>query len=113
MNFTVSWGPASIVDLILKWITIFAVAGGAISAAIAVRSYRHNVGLKRAEWLQKLFQQFYEQDRYRDVRNLLDYRPERELAPLLEHVVADTRDARVDQLWDYLNFFEFVKVWSS
>src|SRR5277367_1758575 len=99
-------------DAILKAAPIAAAVAAlfaATGALIAAFSYRHNVRLKRGEWLQRLFQQFYEQERYRYIRDLLDYRQERELVSLHEHLHAETRDAYVDQLWDYLNFFEFVE----
>lgn len=82
---------------------------GASGVLIAAVSYRSSVRLKRAEWLQKLYQQYYEQELYRDIRNLLDYGADRELKPIYEHLKNGSCDARVDQLWDYLNFFEFVE----
>jgi hypothetical protein len=109
MNFSVSWGGGSTLDEISKWVTIAAAALAALSAIIAAVSFAYGVRVKRAEWLQKLYQQFYEQERYREMRETLDYRPERELNRLHQRVLDGTRDATTDQLWEYLNFFEFVE----
>jgi hypothetical protein len=109
MNFSVSWGGGSTLDQISKCVTIAAAALAALSAIIAAISFAYSVRVKRAEWLQKLYQQFYEQERYREMRETLDYRPERELNRLHQHVRDGTRDTATDQLWDYLNFFEFVE----
>jgi hypothetical protein len=87
---------------------IGAVLVAAGSVAFAARAYWHGARLKRAEWLQRLYLQFYEQERYRDIRDLLDYRPERELNLLYDGLRHGKRSGLTDQLWDYLNFFEFV-----
>ena len=84
--------------------TAFTVIGGLWALWI----YHSNLRLKRAEWLQKLHQQFYESERYRKVREILDYRPRRELAELHEAVAADASSQLATDLFDYLNFFEFV-----
>lgn len=72
-----------------------------------VHSYRMSVRLKRAEWLQKLYQQFYETDRYKETARILDYRPEKEISNLHARLEDLTRDDLADNLWEYLNFFEF------
>ena len=95
-------------ETIAKLATIAAALVGAIGAAFAVNAYRQSVRLKRAEWLQKLYQQFYELERYKTVREILDYRPERELSEIYAHLNDESKGVLVDQLWDYLNFFEFV-----
>ena len=95
-------------EIIAKIATIIATLVGAIGVGFAVNSYRQSVRLKRAEWLQKLYQQLYELDRYRTVREILDYRPERELAEIYAHLSDQSKDDMMDQLCYYLNFFEFV-----
>ena len=95
-------------ETIAKLATIAAALVGAIGAAFAVNAYRQSVRLKRAEWLQKLYQQSYELERYKTVREILDYRPERELSEIYAHLNDESKGVLVDQLWDYLNFFEFV-----
>jgi hypothetical protein len=89
----------------------FSAAGAVVAAVgvvVAARTYRHSVRLRRAEWLRNLFQQYYEQERYRGIRYLLDYRPPRDIEPLHANLREDKCDSTVESLWDYLNFFEFV-----
>ncbi len=93
---------------IVEWSPIAATIVGATGTFFALKTYRHSVRLKRGEWLQKLYQQFYEVPRYRTIRQILDYRPERELSRIHVHLNAGSEDDLVDQLWDYLNFFEFI-----
>jgi hypothetical protein len=50
----------------------------------------------------------YEVERYRTVRDVLDYRTERELFEIYAHLRDESQSDLVDNLWDYLNFFEFV-----
>ena len=92
----------------MKLATITGVLVGAASVVFAVKSYMQSVRVRRAEWLQKLYQQFYEIGRYKAIREILDYRPELELAQIHAHLQDQSIDDLVDQLWDYLNFFEFV-----
>ena len=93
---------------IVEWSPIAATVIGAIGSFFALKTYKHSVRLKRGEWLQKLYQQFYEVPRYRTIRQILDYGPERELSRIHAHLNTGSEDDLVDQLWDYLNFFEFI-----
>jgi hypothetical protein len=97
-----------VLEIIAKLATITATLVGGIGVFVAANSYRQSVRLKRAEWLQRLYQQFYELDRYRAVRDILDYRMERELSEIYAHLGDQLQGDLVDKLWDYLNFFEFV-----
>ncbi|MCI0487720.1 MAG: hypothetical protein L0229_14095 [Blastocatellia bacterium] len=78
--------------------------GSAILAALgALFIYRRNSRLERARWLSTLYDKFFESDRYKEVRDILD-------------TIANTD--RVNELvikeeakfTDYLNFFEFVAI---
>ncbi len=88
---------------VLQIVGVLVAAGG---APFAVRTYWIGARLKRAEWLQKLYVQFYEQERYRRIRDDLDYGSE--LAPLHQGIQENAQSCLMGQLWDYLNFFEFV-----
>ncbi|PNE13003.1 MAG: hypothetical protein CR217_00560 [Beijerinckiaceae bacterium] len=57
-------------DLIIPGI---AVLSGIIGAAITIYIYYRNSNLRRAEWLYSLFEKFYYQSSYADIRRLLDY----------------------------------------
>ncbi|MGP8242890.1 MAG: hypothetical protein ACLQVN_00050 [Bryobacteraceae bacterium] len=91
-------------DIIGKLVTILVAMVGIVGAISALMSYRQSVRLKRAEWLQKLYQQFYELDRYQAIRDILDYRPARELGEIHASLQDQSSNDLVKQLWDYLNF---------
>ena len=96
---------------------IVGVLVGIISARLAVRTFRSNARVKRAEWLKSLHAQFYESEKYSDVRRLLDYRPEPDFSRMKEailkggrwqHADREMADRNAEALGVYLNFFEFV-----
>lgn len=88
-----------------------AIAGTAIMAAIR---YRHQSSLERMKWLQQLYDNFYNSERYKQVRQLIDFDDLEALIQLLRKSDAAPRELRaedrdrVDQLTDYLNFFEWI-----
>ncbi|WP_417242270.1 hypothetical protein [Celeribacter sp.] len=49
---------------------------------MALMTYRRDAKLYRSEWLYRLYQQFYENDRFDPVRRILDYEPEDEIRQL-------------------------------
>jgi hypothetical protein len=80
----------------------------------ARRNYRRQVNLEQMRWLQQLYDSFYNSDRYKEVRQLIDFD---ELAQTMEllrrgdsnpHQLSLPERARVDQFTDYLNFFEWL-----
>jgi hypothetical protein len=75
---------------------------------LALRTYRRSVKTRRAEWLASLHEKAFESDRYREIRRVLDYHPEPEYAELLQAVTAQTHHVLADELYRYLNFFEFL-----
>lgn len=85
-------------------IAISTIAGG----AVAIYTYWRNSGLKRAEWLYQLYEKFYEQAYYKEMRHLIDYAPEEKIAKLRHGIENDCEDDLVEALVDYLNFFEFI-----
>ena len=81
-----------------------ALAGGWITVA----TYRRNAGQKRAEWLYNLHAKFYESGNYKHIRRVLDYEPHPEFDHLEKGLATGGKDDLVEELVDYLNFFEFV-----
>src|SRR5947209_6475965 len=51
----------------------------AIGAAFAIHTYWRNAKTRRAEWLYSLYAKFYEDSFYKEIRSILDYKPEKEL----------------------------------
>jgi len=85
---------------------------GALSAGLrfpfALMTYARSVRTRRAEWLASLHEKFFESDRYREIRRVLDYRPEPEYADLIKAITSQSHHALADELYRYLNFFEFL-----
>ena len=74
---------------------------GAIAAVIAVMTYRNNAKRERAKWAVQLYEKFYEEDRYKKMRDKLDgTQNAEEIEALVEEEPAE--------FTDYLNFFELV-----
>jgi hypothetical protein len=90
----------------LKIVVDICAVFGAFAAVTAVRTFRANAKLKRAEWLKALYGQFYESDRFNEIRRLLDYKAQPKFNELKEAV--RRCDGSSEQLGLYLNFFEFV-----
>lgn len=86
-------------------IGVFITAG---LAAWAVFVFRNNSRLERAKWLERLYVKFYEDARYKGIRNLIDSDDPRSL----QKVIAMVEDES-SEFTDYLNFFEFVSILES
>lgn len=86
-------------------------AGGAVALLgipITYLAYNRSVQTKRAQWLASLHENFFETDRYNEIRRVLDYAEEPSYAQLAAAVAAGTYHPIADELWRYLNFFEFL-----
>jgi len=96
-----------------EWVrTVGAIAGAGTAlyvAVLSIKGYRANKKLERGKWAQKLYESFYEKDIYKEIRRALDHDPSDQATVRL--VLAPDR---IDDFYDYLNFFEFVAfLWSS
>jgi len=80
----------------------------------ARQSYRRQVNLEQMRWLQQLYDSFYNSDRYKAVRQIIDFDELAQILDLLRrgetdpHQLSLPERAQVDQLTDYLNFFEWL-----
>jgi hypothetical protein len=77
---------------------------------IALRTFERDSKLRRTEWIYRLYEQFYESDRFKPMRRLIDYAPAAEIAELEEDLKKGTFSVAHEALIDYLNFFEFIAV---
>ncbi|MBI5308715.1 MAG: hypothetical protein HZB37_10395 [Planctomycetes bacterium] len=85
-----------------------AVLGAAVGGAITIYVYYCNSQLRRAEWLYSLFEKFFYQSQYSDIRRLLGYGTQQD-DERLRISLANHTDTKIEEkLVDYLNFFEFV-----
>jgi hypothetical protein len=80
----------------------------------ARKSYRRQVNLEQMRWLQQLYDSFYNSDRYKGVRQVIDFDELGQTMELLRRGEADPHQlslperAQIDQFTDYLNFFEWL-----
>jgi hypothetical protein len=80
----------------------------------ARQSYRRQVNLEQMRWLQQLYDSFYNSDRYKEMRQAIDFDELEQTIELLRRADAEPHQlslperARVDQFTDYLNFFEWL-----
>ncbi len=85
-----------------------------ITAWVAYKNYIYHTQLERLKWLQQLFESFYSSDRYKSVRQQIDFDDFAGLLALLRRSDSEPRELRreeriqVDLLTDYLNFFEWI-----
>lgn len=73
----------------------------------ALWTYQKEARLKRAQWLHTLYASFFESDRFKRIRYILDYEPA-EAQRLYDDLGSNEGDDLSEALVDYLNFFEFV-----
>jgi gamma-glutamylcyclotransferase (GGCT)/AIG2-like uncharacterized protein YtfP len=80
-----------------------------------VFNYRRGQRAEAARWLQGVFRDFYLEDRFRDIKLVMEYGYDTQLGPLLERRVTDAHvpatadeQALLEQLDMLLNYFEHV-----
>lgn len=99
----------SAIALVKDIITIAASVIAVGTLLIAFNTYRNSVRQRRAEWLDKLYERFYEKEHYKEIRRILDYRPEVDYQNLQRALSGQTVDHQVcENFVNYLNFFEHV-----
>lgn len=80
----------------------------------ARQNYRRQVNLEQMKWLQQLYDSFYNSDRYKEVRQMVDFDELGHTMELLRRSETDPHHlslperAQLDQFTDYLNFFEWL-----
>lgn len=84
--------------------TFIAFLGGIVT----VYTYWKNSSLKRAEWLYELYEKYYEAKYYKEMRLMIDYGRKEQIEMLKNAIENDCEDKLVEELVDYLNFFEFI-----
>ncbi|HEY4108569.1 hypothetical protein [Puia sp.] len=96
--------------MLVNWIDLVAkvMAGlGGLGFFIAAFSYRQQVRIRQAEWLKSLFEKFFENTTYKEVRSWLDYGVLHERLNVGDPVVQRQNE---EKFTDFLNFFEFIGV---
>src|ERR1700731_681775 len=94
--------------VMLEWLVkLVAGIGGLTAVLIAVVNYRAQTKLKQAEWLKSLFEKFFENSTYKEVRIWLDYGYLHDRLTVGE---VSFREENEEKFTDFLNFFEFIGV---
>jgi len=78
---------------------------GIIAAIGAVWTYRQNSQRERAKWVVELYEMFFEDDRHKKIRGILDSQAN---SDNVETLLADQESGDFDAHTYYLNFFELV-----
>jgi exonuclease III len=86
-----------LLDIIIKDIAL-------IGVYIAAINYRSQRIIKRGEWLKALFEKFYENENYKEVRKWIESGDINKKINIEDNVVTNEEE----KFTDYLNFFEFI-----
>lgn len=92
-----------------NWADVISKAVAAIGIVIAALNYRNQTKTKRAEWLRTLFEKFYENESYKDVRRWIESGEINKKTDLDDNKVTEEEE----KFTDYLNFFEFIATLES
>lgn len=86
------------------WMDVLSKLVASFGILIAALNYRSQTRTKRAEWLKALFEKFYENERFKEVRRWI------ESGEIELKVKEGTSGVSIEEekLTDYLNFFEFI-----
>jgi hypothetical protein len=76
-----------------------------VAAIAALIVYKRNHRLEQSRWLSNFYEKFYETDKYKRVRELLDSENTEEINELV--------DEEDPAFTDYLNFFEHVAIFAA
>ncbi len=90
-----------------------------VAVCVSIFTYRRSVRIRKSEWLNALFEKYYENERYKRIRKILDYRDidHKEydsLKGIIKKLLSgdknldDTEITFMEELVDYLNFFELI-----
>ncbi len=79
-------------------------------AFMALLTYGRDLRQKRTEWIYRLYLQFYENERYKPIRHLIDYEQAAEIKSLKSDIESGTGSDLHEAFVDYLNFFEYIAV---
>ena len=85
-----------------------AVLTAAVGGGITIYIYYKNSKLEKAKWLYSLFEKFFYEDKYDEIRQLLDYDRKDKIEELKTVIKSHSQEDLEEKLVDYLNFFEFI-----
>ena len=93
-----------VIQAIFQIVSMLGVIGAAIGVSIAFRNYQSQQLTKRAEWLDSLFERFYQKDDFKKIRKWYETKEIEKVINEDDNIVSDEEE----RITDYLNFFEFI-----
>lgn len=94
---------------ILHWVQIVFYITATFGVIVSWQTFRANQKVKRGEWLRSLFEKFYENENFKEVRRWLESgEVDTKINP--DDIVVTQNE---EKLTDYLNFFEFIATLES
>lgn len=94
---------------VVKYFQILAYCAAIFGIIFTAITYRNNNRIKRGEWLKSLFEKFFENGTFSEVRQVIEYERISSFLELDAKKMA-TNQKNEELLVNYLNFFEFVSV---
>lgn len=103
-------------------INTFSLLGALIGFLWGVYQYKKSIDLKRAEWIHKIFNTFYLEEKFKHIKKGVVYAEilDPSIAEVLKYYIAKSngkpfilspeidRDAIIEELINFFNFFEFI-----
>lgn len=93
-------------------IALAGLIAGSIVSGLGVLQYSASIRFQRAEWLRKLYREFYAEPQLKAVRALLDSdKGKKQISDILEKSeksLSEEESKVCESFNDYLNFFEFM-----
>ncbi len=97
----------SVLKILQEIIFIFSLVVASVGGIITICTYRQNSRLRRAKWLNSLYEKFYEQSNYKKMRRIIDYGT-KEIEAIKKATKEGGSEELQEELNDFLNFFEFI-----
>ena len=101
-------------DDVVKYAQILGYSFATIGIIISAYTYKKNIKIKRGEWLKNLFEKFYSETYFGEIRRNIEYNT------LPDFLAVDTAkmptdekekfEKREESFVNYLNFFEFISM---
>ena len=95
-------------ELVKAYLDYLVKIGTIIGGIFAINTYINNIKLRKAQWLYSLYEKFYESETYKNIRYIIDYERDDDINALKNAIYFSNNDTLVEELVDYLNFFEFI-----
>jgi hypothetical protein len=96
-------------DELLKYFQMAAYAAAFFGIIFTAITYHINNKVKRGEWLKSLFEKFYEENKFSDVRKNIEYNSLKSFLKIDDKGMAANKENE-EKFVNYLNFFEFISM---